>query len=94
LVRAWGLVYCARPCISVTCCFVSDPEYYDKNVSLRARQFAAENPNDAIDLCKLVVNKGNYGAMHAFIAKMKALETEGDDRSRNAASEQSDERQR
>ncbi len=93
LVRVWGLVCCARPCIGITCCLSGDPDYYDDHVSLHARQFAAENADDAIKLCKLVVETQDYDAMHAFIAKMKERETKRDDHSRFNAPEQNGERE-
>ena len=77
LVRAWGLVYPARPCIGITCC-VTDPEYYDDQVSQNARQFADENPDAAQRLCEHIINNEDYDEMHNFIATMKEPDAEWD----------------
>ena len=71
VLRMWGLIYPARPCTSLTCCFCEDPEYYNERVSRRVRQFAAEDPLAARRLCERIVNNEDYDAMRAFIAAMK-----------------------
>lgn len=76
LVRAWGLVYCARPCSHITCCLTGDPEYYDYQVSKRAKQFARDNPNAAQQLCHRIINNEDYDEMHSFITTMKKPDAE------------------
>jgi hypothetical protein len=71
LVRAWGLLYCARPCSGGTCCLIGDPDYYSEDVSKLARQFASENPSEASALYKVIVEEMNYDAMHKFITRLK-----------------------
>jgi len=76
IVRLWGLAICARPCMGVTCCVYNDPAYYNVEVARRTRRFAAAHPREARELCARIVNHDDFDAMHAFIAKMKAGDTE------------------
>lgn len=71
LVRAWGLVYCARPRIGITCCLGFDEEYYNERVSQRAQEFARNNPDAARELLEHIQQHEDDDEMHAFIATMK-----------------------
>jgi len=70
-VRAWGLVYYARPCIGGTWGLAGDSSYYNEDVSRRVRAFAKDNPEEARELCKHILDD-DYAAMRAFLARIKS----------------------
>jgi hypothetical protein len=88
LVRKWGLLICAKPCIGITCCLASDPKY-DDDVATRMQQYANDNPTEAHELYNRIVNEDDFDAMHAFIAKMKKPEQNWSDQMSFSAAEPS-----
>ena len=78
LVRAWGLMYCARPCSGGICCLIDDPDFYSEDISKLTRQFASENPSKASALYKVIVEEMNYDAWHDFVIEMKKQSSEAE----------------